>query len=494
MSKKNKDRNNWGFVDDTEQSDVRSGYDEDDQFVEEEMDQWTSENEGASQPWEDEPGYEEAYHKVQEETDKTVLASSSEFSKKRHKNAKKGDMTDTIEENQEVISIFSDDDDVYNIDEIEDTEKREMLKSNPKKVWKMARPVAVFLISLGIVIVALLIGYQFVYTNYFAPVDSNDSNAIEVTIEKGSSVNTIAETLEEKGLVRNATVFKFYVDFSDMASKLKAGTYKLSPNMTMEDIAFELKSGNNDDAVIKFTATEGMTIEDIADVLVEKGVLTDKDRFLELCKTGSEFSDYEYIGEVLALQEGSTEQRRYALEGYLFPDTYEVFKNTSEESIIRKMLDQFNKVYNDEFYFRTEDMDMTVDDVVKMASLIEREAKPKDFKKVAACFYNRLEDGQNLESCATLQYYLRLDKYVFNEEERATDTQYNTYKNGGLPLGPIANPGKQAMEAALYPSEEYLNEGYKYFCLKDPETGELAFAKTYEEHLANVEKYSSSWN
>ncbi len=132
--------------------------------------------------------------------------------------------------------------------------------------------------------------------------------------------------------------------------------------------------------------------------------------------------------------------------------------------------------------------------MVKMASLIEREAKPKDFKKVAACFYNRLEDGQNLESCATLQYYLRLDKYVFNEEERATDTQYNTYKNGGLPLGPIANPGKQAMEAALYPSEEYLNEGYKYFCLKDPETGELAFAKTYEEHLANVEKYSSSWN
>ena len=159
------------------------------------------------------------------------------------------------------------------------------------------------------------------------------------------------------------------------------------------------------------------------------------------------------------------------------------------------MLNRFNEVFTDEYLTRAQQLGMTLDQVVTLASLIEREAQAlDDFAKVSAVFHNRLSQDMPLQSCASLSYVLGVTKYVFNETERATDSLYNTYKYNGLPVGPVCNPGKAAIEAALYPNEDYLAGGYLYFCNQNPaETSELVFAKTYEEHQANVEKFQQYW-
>ena len=130
-----------------------------------------------------------------------------------------------------------------------------------------------------------------------------------------------------------------------------------------------------------------------------------------------------------------------------------------------------------------------------LASMIEREAgMAEDFPRVSAVFHNRLREGMAMESCATLSYALGVKKYTFTETELAAVSPYNTYRNKGLPVGPICNPGRAAIQAALYPSEEYLSEGYLYFCNMNPkQTNQLVFARTYEEHRSNVVMYSPFW-
>ena len=138
---------------------------------------------------------------------------------------------------------------------------------------------------------------------------------------------------------------------------------------------------------------------------------------------------------------------------------------------------------------------MTTDQVLTLASMIEKEASAaEDFPRVSAVFHNRLKQGMALESCATLSYALGVKKYTFTEEELSTVSPYNTYRNKGLPVGPICNPGRTAIEAALYPSEEYMSAGFLFFCNMNPkQTNRLIFSRTYEEHRQNVVQYSPFW-
>jgi UPF0755 protein len=157
------------------------------------------------------------------------------------------------------------------------------------------------------------------------------------------------------------------------------------------------------------------------------------------------------------------------------------------------MLDRFNEIYSRKYIERAEELDLTMDQVVILASIIEKEAKPFDFNKVSAVFYSRTALDMPLYSDATLGYILKTNAIEFSPAELDTDSPYNTYKYKGLPAGPISNPGVAAIEAALYPNEQYIEEGYLFFCLMDPNTGALVFAKTAEEHAANVEKYRPLW-
>jgi UPF0755 protein len=173
------------------------------------------------------------------------------------------------------------------------------------------------------------------------------------------------------------------------------------------------------------------------------------------------------------------------LEGYLFPDTYRFFTDVSGEEVILKMLSNFDNKLAPKMREDISSQGKTIFEIITMASVIEKEVRSeKDMKIVSGIFWDRIKNGQALESCATLAYILGVNKPQYSYEDTRIKSPYNTYINRGLPAGPIANPGIKAIEAAIYP--EYT--GYNYF-LTASETGETIFSRTYEEHLINKNKY-----
>ncbi len=368
-----------------------------------------------------------------------------------------------------------------------------------RRLWMSIRPALVLLVSLVVVFLVARTTVNYVLAKYIEPVDKNDATPIEVTIPASSSASSIARILygacgyDKEGLISSTAVFKVYVDFVGKANSLKAGTYILSKNMSVKQIVEELCEGNPAKATVKFTIPEGYTIQSIAKVLMEKGLISNEEQLYSVARTGESFANFAFIADAGATANATS--RSYLLEGYLFPDTYEVYVDASVETILIKMLNRFNEVFSEDYVTRAQELGMTMDQVVTLASLIEREAAaPDDFAKVSAVFHNRLNQDMPLQSCASLSYALGVTKYVFNAEEQATESLYNTYQYKGLPVGPVCNPGKAAIEAALYPNEQYLADGYLYFCNQNPAvTSELVFAKTYEEHQQNVEKYQQYW-
>ena len=369
-----------------------------------------------------------------------------------------------------------------------------------RRFWLSIRPAVVMLISLAIVFLLARTTVNYVLSKYIEPVDQNDATPIEVTIPASSSASSIARILygacgyDKDGLISSTAAFKVYVDFVGKANSLKAGTYILSKNMSIKQIVETLCEGNPAKATVKFTIPEGYSIQNIAKVLMEKGLIKSEEELFTIARTGESFANFAFIADAGATANAAS--RTYLLEGYLFPDTYEVYADASVETILIKMLNRFNDVYSEEYITRAQQLGMTMDQVITLASLIEREAAaPDDFAKVSAVFHNRLNQDMPLQSCASLSYALGITKYVFNAQEQATESLYNTYQYKGLPVGPVCNPGKAAIEAALYPNEEFLTEGYLFFCNQNPkETSALVFAKTYEEHQQNVEKYQQYWS
>ena len=205
---------------------------------------------------------------------------------------------------------------------------------------------------------------------------------------------------------------------------------------------------------------------------------------------GKKFLSYTFIA---ALDEEDLVGRKYAMEGYLFPDKYEIYVGSSEQAIMKKMLNRFDDIMSEKFIARIDELGLSIDEVITLASVIEREAKPADFGKVSAVFHNRLAKDMPLQSCATVQYVLGIRKLNLSAEDIAVDSLFNTYKYGGVPVGPICAPSQKAIEAALYPDEEYVKDGYLYFATKDPESGELFFNTNYEDHEEDVAKYRPLW-
>ncbi|MBQ1524753.1 MAG: endolytic transglycosylase MltG [Firmicutes bacterium] len=364
-----------------------------------------------------------------------------------------------------------------------------------EKIWRILRPIAATLLSLGLVALAMIGAIRYVLSHFVYPVDADDNTPIQVEIPTGASASRIASILynvrgqDEPGLIVSTASFKVYVDFTGKANALKAGTYVLSRNMTIPEIVNILCAGNEARRVTRFTIPEGYTAVEIAQALFETGILEDQEEFLALCKDGTLLS-VGYLDQLL-----NPTDRRYALEGYLFPDTYEIYEDAAPVDILKKMLNRFAIVFTEEDAERARSMNMTTDQILTLASMIEKEAAAdEDFARVSAVFHNRIRQGMPLESCATLSYTLGVKKYTFTDAELATVSPYNTYRNKGLPVGPICNPGRAAIQAALYPEEEYLAEGYLYFCNMNPkQTNRLVFSKTYKEHQKNVVKYSPFW-
>lgn len=385
--------------------------------------------------------------------------------------------------------------------EEEKTERKKKFKKGMRifwKIWKVARIPVIIGVTLLITYLLLTKVGKKLYENYLLPVDPNDSTPVVVTIPDGSGASAIAKILYEAGgedapgLIRHKAVFKVYVDFIGKSSRLQAGTYVLSRNMSIPDIVDVICRGEPPREIIKIKVVEGMTIEAMASKLVSDGILESPDRFLELCVTGEAFvKDHPFISDIPVDETG---ERRYVLEGFLFPDTYEIYVGANEETIIDKMLSRFEQIFGAVYSARAEELGLSMYEIVTLASTIEKEARvTEDFAKVSAVFYNRMDRDMSLDSDATLEYILKTGSISLTEEQLATVSGYNTHVNRGLPLGPVCNPGNTAINAALYPNTEYMDEEFLYFCLMDSKTGALVYAKTLSEHNANVAKYSPNW-
>ena len=358
-------------------------------------------------------------------------------------------------------------------------------------LWRVLRPILVGLTTLLVVAGLLTSGWNAVYNRFLAPTDLQDETAVPFTVESGQSLTRVSANLEEAGLIRSKTVFKYYCDFAGMGQKIQAGSYQLNRAMTMQQIADQLTKGDGNPIVRNITMIPGWTIEDFADKLYQDGVITDKEGFLALCRTGEQFSDYYYIADVLATPNVS--QRKYVLEGYLSPNTYEVYVTASNEDIIRKLLSQTERAFPADAQDAAEEMGFTMDQILTLASMIEKEAGSADMRKVSAVFHNRLKQGIKLQSDVTIHYVTGVMKMALDSNDLATSSPYNTYQVTGLPLGPICSPSEEAINAALYPDETYVAENYLYFCAKDPESGELHFSKTLQEHEQAVAIYAPLW-
>ncbi len=358
-------------------------------------------------------------------------------------------------------------------------------------VWGVARAALIFLCATLVVLAVGLFAYGYADEHYFAPPGEEGEMAQQIIVTRGMSLTKLAQLLEDKALVRNAKVFKYYVDFSGYGNKIKAGTYTLNGTMPMRDIMKKLAKGNQNGKLMTFYITEGSTVEQIAAQLKKQNVFNDTTRFLELCRTGGDFAkDYPLVKKAKETRDSA--KRYYLLEGYLFPATYEIYAGSSEEVVIGKMLDKMATVMNKDLIAKAEKADMTPDEALTLASIIEREAKPKDFTKVSAVFHNRMDEDMNLGSDVTALYALRKTGTMnLTTEELNVDSPYNTRKYKGLPLGPISNPGEDAIKAAITPSSKYVKAGYLYFVLINSETGELAYAKTLKEHNRNVAKWEA---
>ena len=358
-------------------------------------------------------------------------------------------------------------------------------------LWNILRPILIACATLVVVIGLIYTGWTKIYDGFLSPMEPGSTEEVGFTVENGQSLTKVSNNLEAAGLIHNRSVFKYYCDFAGMGQKIQAGSYKLTRSMTMSEIADQLTTGDGNPIVRNITLIPGWTVKDFAEKLASDGMIADKDAFLELCKTGDAFTDYYYIADVKATANAS--KRRYILEGYLAPNTYEVYMTATDEEILRKLLSQTEAVFPADYQTRATELGMTMDEVVTLASLIEKEAKAADFTKVSAVFHNRLKQNIKLGSDVTIHYITGVRKMNLTNSDLQIDSPYNTYKYAGLPVGPICNPSAEAITAALYPDETYVAENYLYFCSKDPESGELYFSKTQAEHDQAVAIYAPLW-
>ncbi|MBR5287626.1 MAG: endolytic transglycosylase MltG [Clostridia bacterium] len=358
-------------------------------------------------------------------------------------------------------------------------------------VWRLIRPFVVLLTAFVIVCGVAYTGVQYVGDLYFAPVDSSDTAAIEFEVATGSSLTSVSRKLEEAGLINNHTVFKYMADFMGMGQRIQSGDYKLSRSMSATEILDQLVSGDGKPLTTKITIIPGWTVSSIASYLVEKDIIDEEEEFLSLCRTGEGYTGYYFIEEMMKTADHG--KRLYALEGYLSPNTYEIYTNTSADAIIKRLLSQTEAAYQLAYDERAQEIGLTMDEVFTLASMIEKEAKTADFAKVSAVFHNRLKQGMTLGSDVTVKYVTGSEKMSLAGNDLAVDSPYNTYKYKGLPLGPICSPSMGAVVAALYPDEQFVAQKYLYFCSTDPNSGALHFSRTLEEHEAAVAMYRPLW-
>jgi len=346
------------------------------------------------------------------------------------------------------------------------------------------RSKAPFLFGLIFILLIASIG-TFIYLS-MRPVASSDQ-AVDFVVEEGIGTAGIADQLQEKGLIRSALLYKVYLRIENEGSSFQVGNHALMPGADYGSITAALnekpntkENSSDPNASVKVTIPEGLTIKQIAERFNKAGNW-DAKSIRQLSREPQKFS------EDLPAPIPDSQDLQYALEGYLFPDTYEFVANTSEENIVRRLVQETTRKLQSipNFDQLLKERGLSVHELLTVASLVEREAVVDSERPlIAGVIYNRLDDSMRLQIDATVQYALGEQKERLLYSDLKIDSPYNTYRNEGLPPGPIAAPSLKSIEAALQPEAS----DYLFYVTKKDGSGEHLFAKTFAEHEKNIEK------
>lgn len=321
--------------------------------------------------------------------------------------------------------------------------------------------------------------------NWLVPANANDTQIVEVEIPEGTPVSTMGDILEEQGLIRSSSAFSLLVRVQGAAANLQAGVHDLSPSMTMPEIVAALQEGAEEAGVLKVTVNEGLTVDQIAEVVADSTSYSAED-FLNLM-TNQEFLAQLVQQYPILTDSYNNPNVRYVLEGYLFPATYDVAQGETLESLVTQMVDKTNEVLS-KYQADIDASSYSLQDIMSIASLVEKEGQTtEDRKLIAGVFYNRLEQGMPIQSDISVLYALGTHKEMVTYDDLEVDSPYNLYTNAGLPPGPMNSPSEDAIAAALEPTDnDYL---YFYANLK---TGEVFYTDDYEQHQAWAQEYEET--
>ncbi|MCH5583659.1 endolytic transglycosylase MltG [Shimazuella sp. AN120528] len=322
----------------------------------------------------------------------------------------------------------------------------------------------------------IITGYYFIDWTLESP---SRSKAVEIDIEPDSSLKQIGSILKSKNLIREDWFFRYYAAYRQRINLL-AGSYEIKPDENLDDILNKIAIGKQD--LIKVTIPEGKTVNEIANILQAKGF--SKEDFLKAVNRPSNKDQFTFEQEIK-----KTPVRKYKLEGYLFPSTYEFHRGESGEEIVNEMVRQFakrmnkldarNKLINSNSKYN-------IDQWVTIASLIEREGRVRsELPIISGVIYNRLKINMPLQVDASIIYAYSLNgiiKKKLGHNDTKLRSPYNTYLNKGLPPGPISNPGLEALQAALDPEAH----SYLFYVTKQDGTNTHFFSKTYKEQLTKI--------
>lgn len=292
------------------------------------------------------------------------------------------------------------------------------------------------------------------------------------------SVGYVAKQLKDAGIIKYKGLFELYCSVSHAKTKIDPGTYELSTNYDYRALVKKMQVGSGAMVTTKVTIPEGYTMEQIFHKLEDENVCS----YDDLMDAAANYSyNYSFIDQSM---QGDAKR----LEGFLFPDTYEFYQGMQASSAINKFLENFHDRITAEMLEKADERGMTMQEVVTVASMIEKEAANDDERAmIAAVIYNRIEAGMPLQIDSTIMYVLPEHKDVLTVEDTKIDSPYNTYQNKGLPPTPIANPGLASLKATLSPASTQA----LYYAL-DAESGTHKFFTSYGEFQAFVAKQSYS--
>ena len=323
---------------------------------------------------------------------------------------------------------------------------------------------------------AILFTAQRALFHYLDTASASDGQPVTFVVNDSESVSSVADRLQQEGLIRSGTYFKLKMRLSNADSKLKAGRFTLHKGMSVDQVIEALTTSEAVQTVtIRFQ--EGWRTEQYAEALVQAGLIQTTDQFMTAIKDGTWNYDF------LASRPSET-----SLEGFLFPDTYQFRADASPEDIINTMLQNYGTRVPTAEQAKAQALGLNLYQVMTIASIVEREAAvPEERPIIASVYYNRIKQNMPLQADPTVQYAIGKSGDWWPEitpNDLNVQNPYNTYQSPGLPPGPICNPSLASIDAALNPAQT----DYLYFVAKGDGSGQHLFAKTYEEQQQNIRK------